>query len=167
MRFLIKFIKCLIVLCCVILFFAGALWNIVVLPDTEETIVFTPIEEPLTKEEVEEQQKQQLQNRIAALRMERDAAWQQLYHTVEQLTLQNKDDILHQYALLQYQEQKLELLLEAKGISSCVAVLDTEQANIIVPEEQVKKEFEKLFDLVKRNTNYEETQIILIPLREP
>mgnify|MGYP003294054616 CR=1 FL=1 len=76
-----------------------------------------------------------------------------------------KQQKLRQYAELQYQEKRLELLLNAKGIQHSLAVLSSEQANIIVPEDILQKEYEKLYDLVLRNTDYEESQIILVPLK--
>ena len=111
------------------------------------------------------QDQQTMENRLAALRMERDAAWQQLYHAVEVLEFAEKQQTLRQYAEIQYNEQTLELLFKAKGIENCMAVLGEEQANIVVPAETLQQEYEKLFDLVLSNTAYDETQIILVPLK--
>ena len=97
--------------------------------------------------------------------MERDAAWQQLYRAVETLEFTDKQQTLQQYAEIQYNEQTLELLLKAKGIENSLVILGEQQANIIVPAETLQQESEKLFDLVLRNTEYDETQIILVPLK--
>ncbi|MBQ1187577.1 MAG: hypothetical protein IIX62_00675, partial [Peptococcaceae bacterium] len=57
-----------------------------------------------------------------------------------------------------------ELLLAAKGIEHCLAVLDEEQANIVVAEEVLKNQYEKIYDVVLRNSGYPAEEIVLIPL---
>ena len=170
-------IRLLILVLCVLLFLAGALWNLCVQPETAETSGDMNRQEDYAKValistqenemEYEETAMRQsiMENRIAELRMERDNAWQQLYHTVAQLEFAEKQQTLQQYAELQYCEQKLELLLSAKGIVPALAILGQEQANLIVPADILQQEYEKLYDLVLRNTEYDETQIILVPLK--
>ena len=116
-------IRLLILVLCVLLFWAGALWNLCVQPETAETSGDVNLQEDYAEAslisiqenemEYEETAMRQsiMENRIAELRMERDNAWQQLYHTVAQLEFAEKQQTLQQYAELQYCEQKLELLL--------------------------------------------------------
>ncbi len=180
MEKVVTMIRLLILLLCAVLFLAGALWNLCLQPETstepmdaqdlvqtdisqETEAVFFQQETIMEKPSVQDQQT--MENRLAALRMERDAAWQQLYHAVEVLEFAEKQQTLRQYAEIQYNEQTLELLFKAKGIENCMAVLGEEQANIIVPAGTLQQEYEKLFDLVLRNTAYDATQIILVPLK--
>ena len=121
-------------------------------------------QEPDTEKQHAEKM-QELENRVASMRIQRDASRQQLYVAVESLEFAEKQQKLQQYAEQQYQEQQLELLLHAKGLAPCLAVLNTEQANLIVPEALLQTEYEKLYDLVLRNTNYDEMQIVLVPLK--
>ena len=170
-------IRLLILVLCVLLFLAGALWNLCVQPETTETSGDMNRQEDYAKVALISTQENEMEyeetairqsimeNRIAELRMERDNAWQQLYHTVAQLEFAEKQQTLQQYAELQYCEQKLELLLSAKGIVPALAILGQEQANLIVPADILQQEYEKLYDLVLRNTEYDETQIILVPLK--
>ena len=170
-------IRLLILVLCVLLFGAGALWNLCVQPETAETSGDVNLQEDYAEASLISMQENEMEyeetamrqsimeNRIAKLRMERDNAWQQLYHTVAQLEFAEKQQTLQQYAELQYCEQKLELLLSAKGIVPALAILGQEQANLIVPEDILQQEYEKLYDLVLRNTEYDETQIILVPLK--
>lgn len=170
-------IRFVIVMFCVILFMAGALWNLCVPAEqAEETAEVLAGQEDAfdvlrlqqqddTMDTDDDAAKQKaLENRIASLRIKRDAAWEQLYQAIDQLDTAEQQQLQKQYAELQYQEQKLELLLHAKGVESVLAVLGPNQANIIVPEEQLHSQYEKLYDLVLRNTKYDETQIILVPL---
>ena len=171
----VKIIRGVIILMCAALFLAGALWNLCNPPEesiqqmaaheTEQNTVEAVVKQEHAVESQDEKNVQELEHRTAALRIQRDASWQQLYHAVEQLEFDEKQQKLQQYAELQYQEQRLELLLNAKGIQHSLAVLSSEQANIIVPEDILQKEYEKLYDLVLRNTDYEESQIILVPLK--
>ena len=170
-------IRLLILVLCVLLFWAGALWNLCVQPETAETSEDVNLQEGYAEAALISIQENEMEygenairqsimeNRIAELRMERDNAWQQLYHTVAQLEFAEKQQTLQQYAELQYCEQKLELLLSAKGIVPALAILGQEQANLIVPADILQQEYEKLYDLVLRNTEYDETQIILVPLK--
>ncbi len=171
----VKLVRGVIVLLCAALFLAGAVWNLCnpaqetenIMEQSsmqEETtdVVFAPEDTLEMQKELETQERD---NRIAALRIQRDTSWQQLYHAVEQLEFAEKQQKLHQYARLQYKEQRLELLLAAKGMEPCLAVLEETQANIIVPEALLQTEYEKLYDLVLRNTDYAEHQIILVPLK--
>ena len=171
----VKIIRGVIILMCAALFLAGALWNLCNPPEesiqqmaaheTEQNTVEAVVKQEHAVESQDEKNVKELEHRMAALRIQRDASWQQLYHAVEQLEFDEKQQKLQQYAELQYQEQRLELLLNAKGIQHSLAVLSSEQANIIVPEDILQKEYEKLYDLVLRNTDYEESQIILVPLK--
>ena len=176
----VTMIRLLILLLCAVLFLAGALWNLCLQPETNtehidahdevhteisqetEDVFFQ--QEPII-EDTAAQTQQAMENRLAALRMERDAARQQLYHAVENLEFAEKQQTLQRYAEIQYNEQTLELLLKAKGIEHSLVILGEQQANIIVPAETLQQESEKLFDLVLRNTEYDETQIILVPLK--
>jgi len=170
-------IRLLILVLCVLLFWAGALWNLCVQPETAETSGDVNLQEGYAEAALISIQENEMEygetairqsimeNRIAELRMERDNAWQRLYHTVAQLEFAEKQQTLQQYAELQYCEQKLELLLSAKGIVPALAILGQEQANLIVPADILQQEYEKLYDLVLRNTEYDETQIILVPLK--
>jgi bisphosphoglycerate-dependent phosphoglycerate mutase len=173
-------IRLLILLLCAVLFLAGALWNLCLQPEkdiesmdvhnmvyaenSQETVdVF--FKQEVTVEDTAIQDQQIIENRLAALRMERDAAWQQLYRAVEVLEFAEKQQTLRQYAEMQYNEQRLELLLKAKGIEHSLVILGEKQANIIASTETLQQESEKLFDIVLRNTEYDETQIILVPLK--
>lgn len=173
MNTLTTMLRRLIILLCAALFLAGAVWNLC-FPSENQNDTGAAAEQPEESVEVlflpEERDTVQTEetaiaSRIAALRMERDASWQQLYHAVEELEFADKQNKLQQYAELQYKEQRLELLLSAKGMEDCLAVLDQNQANIIVPAEVLQNEYEKLYDLVLRNTDYAETEIILVPLQ--
>ena len=106
-----------------------------------------------------------LENQIAALRMERDSSWQQLKDGLNGLQFADKQQILQQYEILQYKEQRLELLLQAKGIHHCLVVLEEQQANVIVVQSELAEQYEKIYDLVQRNTDYAVNQIILVPLK--
>ena len=125
-----------------------------------------PAEAALSASENRNGQEEQeyLKNRLAALRMMRDKSWQQLETQLEGLTDSEKIRRQEQNALLQYKEQRLELLLAAKGFSNCLVVLDEEQANIIVAEQALENQYEKLYDLILRNSDYPAEQIILIPV---
>ena len=170
-------IRLLILVLCVLLFWAGALWNLCVQPETAETSEDVNLQEDYAEASLISMQENEMEyeetamrqsimeNRIAKLRMERDNAWQQLYHTVAQLEFAEKQQTLQQYAELQYCEQKLELLLSAKGIVPALAILGQDQVNLIVPADILQQEYEKLYDLVLRNTEYDGTQIILVPLK--
>lgn len=107
-----------------------------------------------------------MENRLAALRMERDSSWKQLEAGLNGLEFAEKQQCLKQYQQLQYEEQRLELLLKAKGIVYCLAVLGQQQANIIVDGAELAEHYEKIYDLVQRNTDYAPEQIILVPLAE-
>ncbi len=105
-----------------------------------------------------------LKNRLASLRMMRDKNWQRLQSQLKDIPETEKQEQTLQIALLQHKEQKLELLLAAKGFEYCLVVLDEEQANIIVAEESLEKQYEKIYDVVFRNSGYPAEQIVLIPL---
>ena len=168
-------IRLLILLLCAVLFLAGALWNLCMQPEMPaETIADTDIQQESVDvlfnpqetnlQDMLQHEQQTMEQRLAALRMERDTAWQQLYYAVESLEFAEKQQTLHQYAEMQYDEQKLELLFSAKGIEFCLVLLGEEQANIIISAEVLQQEYEKVFDLVLRNTTYDETQIVLVPM---
>ena len=71
---------------------------------------------------------------------------------------------MKQYEELRYREQRLELLLKAKGIENCLALLEEKQANIIVGGTEVAQQYEKIYDLVQRNSDYPSEQIVIVPL---
>ena len=106
----------------------------------------------------------QTANQIAALRMERERSWQQLQSGLEVLEFADKQQCLKQYEELRYREQRLELLLKAKGIENCLALLEEKQANIIVGGTEVAQQYEKIYDLVQRNSDYPPEQIVIVPL---
>lgn len=179
MESVVRNVRIIILLLCVALFAAGALWNLCNPPQTQEAGLDNTVSEPDAQEtqvillqsaqdteKLQEQEAAQaLEHKLASLRIRRDSSWQQLYQAVEQLEFEEKQQKLRQYAELQYKEQRLELLIGAKGIDACIAVLEPEQANIIVPEKVLQTDYAKLYDLVLRNTDYEEEQIILVPLK--
>ena len=139
-----------------------ALWEETYIKEKQQN----PAEAVLSANENQNGQEEQeyLKNRLAALRMMRDKSWQQLEMRLEGLTDSEKIRRQEQNALLQYKEQRLELLLAAKGFSNCLVVLDEEQANIIVAEQALENQYEKLYDLILRNSDYPAEQIILIPV---
>ena len=139
-----------------------ALWEETYIKEKQQN----PAEAALSASENRNGQEEQeyLKNRLAALRMMRDKSWQQLETQLEGLTDSEKIRRQEQNALLQYKEQRLELLLAAKGFSNCLVVLDEEQANIIVAEQALENQYEKLYDLILRNSDYPAEQIILIPV---
>lgn len=139
-----------------------ALWEEAYIKEKQQN----PAEAVLSANENQNGQEEQeyLKNRLAALRMMRDKSWQQLEMRLEGLTDSEKIRRQEQNALLQYKEQRLELLLAAKGFSNCLVVLDEEQANIIVAEQALENQYEKLYDLILRNSDYPAEQIILIPV---
>lgn len=139
-----------------------ALWEEAYIKEKQQN----PAEAALSASENRNGQEEQeyLKNRLAALRMMRDKSWQQLEMRLEGLTDSEKIRRQEQNALLQYKEQRLELLLAAKGFSNCLVVLDEEQANIIVAEQALENQYEKLYDLILRNSDYPAEQIILIPV---
>ena len=108
--------------------------------------------------------KNSVENQIAALRMKRDSSWQQLKNQLESLEFEQKQQCLKQYEELQYKEQRLEVLLQAKGISDCLVLLEEQQANIIADGAALEQQYEKIFDLVQRNTDYLPEQIVIVPL---
>ena len=139
-----------------------ALWEEAYIKEKQQN----PAEAVLSASENQNGQEEQeyLKNRLAALRMMRDKSWHQLEMRLEGLTDSEKIRRQEQNALLQYKEQRLELLLAAKGFSNCLVVLDEEQANIIVAEQALENQYEKLYDLILRNSDYPAEQIILIPV---
>ena len=139
-----------------------ALWEETYVKEKQQN----PAEAVLSASENQNGQEEQeyLKNRLAALRMMRDKSWHQLEMRLEGLTDSEKIRRQEQNALLQYKEQRLELLLAAKGFSNCLVVLDEEQANIIVAEQALENQYEKLYDLILRNSDYPAEQIILIPV---
>ena len=133
---------------------------------TEEQMRQNAVE---TAVQVEEKQKTadeqtMLKNRLASLRMMRDKNWQRLQSQLKDIPETEKQEQTVQIALLQHKEQKLELLLAAKGFEYCLVVLGEAQANIIVAEESLEKQYEKIYDVVFRNSGYPSEQIVLIPL---
>lgn len=169
-------VRRLTILLCAALFLAGAMWNLYNPASqeqeelTETAIEVAPALSPGQTDMPdlieEKDEKADISQRIARLRIARDASTQQLCHAIAQLETEDKQEKLLQYAELTYTEQRLEVLLSAKNLHSCLAVLSPNQANIIVPESILVEEYAKLYDLVLRNTDYDETQIILIPLKE-
>ncbi|MBQ5702019.1 MAG: SpoIIIAH-like family protein [Peptococcaceae bacterium] len=133
---------------------------------TEEQMRQNAVESAVQVEEKQKTADEQtmLKNRLASLRMMRDKNWQRLQSQLKDIPETEKQEQTVQIALLQHKEQKLELLLAAKGIEHCLAVLDEEQANIVVAEEVLKNQYEKIYDVVFRNSGYPSEQIVLIPL---
>ena len=139
-----------------------ALWEEAYIKEKQQNPAEAALSASENRNGLEEQE--YLKNRLAALRMMRDKSWHQLEMRLEGLTDSEKIRRQEQNALLQYKEQRLELLLAAKGFSNCLVVLDEEQANIIVAEQALENQYEKLYDLILRNSDYPAEQIILIPV---
>ncbi len=106
----------------------------------------------------------EMENQIASLRMERDSSWQRLRDRMEQLSDEYQQK-LQTYALLQYKEQRLELLLQARGVDHCLVVLEEHQANVIAAEDALKVQYKKIYDLIQRNSDYTAEQIVLVPMK--
>lgn len=104
------------------------------------------------------------EEQFAALRMKRDSAWQVLQDQLAELTQPEREQYLAQYAQRRYKEQRLELLLQAKGIAHCLVILEEQQANVIVAEAELREHYEKIFDLILRNTDFTAQEIVLLPL---
>ncbi len=117
----------------------------------------------LSENRAEQENQEYLKNQLAALRMMRDKSWQRLQSQLNELPDSEKLQRLEQNFLLQYQEQRLELLLAAKGFSNCLVVLEEKQANIIVAETEIENHYEKLYDVILRNSDYPAECIIVIP----
>lgn len=190
----IKAVRVLVIALCVALFAVGIIWNLVYgtmaeqesaatlgqsatggadweqqytaeqMQTTVEVGLFSDLTEAQTV--AEEEAAASLENRLAALRMERDSSWSQLQNGLADLEFDEKQQCLKAYEILQYQEQRLELLLKAKGIAHCLVVLGETQANIIVDSSVLSSQYEKIYDLVQRNTEYLPEQIVLVPLEE-
>lgn len=107
-----------------------------------------------------------LANQLAALRMQRDSSWQQLKEGLEGLQFEQKQECLKRYEELQYKEQRLELLLKAKGVTDCLVLLEEQQANVIAGGTDVAAQYQKIYDLVQRNTDYGPEQIVIVPLTD-
>ena len=133
---------------------------------TEEQMRQNAVESAVQVEEKQKTADEQtmLKNRLASLRMMRDKNWQRLQSQLKDIPEIEKQEQILQIALLQHKEQKLELLLAAKGFEYCLVVLGEAQANIIVAEESLEKQYEKIYDVVFRNSGYPSEQIVLIPL---
>lgn len=133
---------------------------------TEEQMRRNAVESAVQVEEKQKTADEQtmLKNRLASLRMMRDKNWQRLQSQLKDIPETEKQEQTVQIALLQHKEQKLELLLAAKGFEYCLVVLGEAQANIIVAEESLEKQYEKIYDVVFRNSGYPSEQIVLIPL---
>ena len=133
---------------------------------TEEQMRRNAVESAVQVEEKQKTPDEQtmLKNRLASLRMMRDKNWQRLQSQLKDIPETEKQEQTVQIALLQHKEQKLELLLAAKGFEYCLVVLGEAQANIIVAEESLEKQYEKIYDVVFRNSGYPSEQIVLIPL---
>ena len=189
----IKAVRVLIIALCVALFAVGIIWNLVYGTMSEQEAMATlgqpavsdaDWEQQYTAEQMQaatearlfsdfteaqtapETLAADLENRLATLRMERDSSWTQLQDGLAVLEFDEKQQCLKAYEALQYQEQRLELLLKAKGIAHCLVVLSETQANIIVDGDVLSSQYEKIYDLVQRNTDYLPEQIILVPLEE-
>lgn len=189
----IKAVRVLIIALCVALFAVGIIWNLVYGTMSEQEAMATlgqpavsdaDWEQQYTAEQMQaatearlfsdfteaqtapETLAADLENRLATLRMERDSSWTQLQDGLAVLEFDEKQQCLKAYEVLQYQEQRLELLLKAKGIAHCLVVLSETQANIIVDGDVLSSQYEKIYDLVQRNTDYLPEQIILVPLEE-
>lgn len=105
-----------------------------------------------------------VEDRIATLRMARDSSWQQLQDQLAALDTDQRETYLQQYATLRYKERRLEVLLQAKGLLHCLVLLEEKQANVIGDQDVLQQQYEKIFDLVQRNTDYGPEQIVLVPL---
>lgn len=109
-------------------------------------------------------QDKKLENKIATLRMKREKNWKQWEYALEQREDTESEALLKKYQALRYKEQELEVLLQAKGISQNLVVLEEQQANILVEASKAETQYEKIYDLVERNTDYLPEAIVVIPL---
>lgn len=178
-----KSVRILIVAICLALFSLGILWNIFYGTMPEEISAASTSSEAISAVDSEQQAAvagsvipemeitKQVQesvhsdaNQIALLRMERERSWQQLQAGLAGLEFTEKQQCLKQYQEQHYREQRLELLLQAKGIADCLVLLEAEQANIIVGGAEVARQYEKIYDLVQRNSDYPPEQIVIVPL---
>lgn len=192
MQEFIRGVRILIVAVCLALFAVGILWNLCYSalpePDTDQTAAggieavaqAENWEQQYTAEQMEktaqsavlsatepdsrQQEQADAEEQLAALRIERERSWQQLLNGLQELQFEEKQQLMRQYEELQYKEKRLELLLKAKGLQHCLVVLEQQQANVIVAEEKLAEQYEKIYDLVQRNTAYQPEQIVLIPL---
>ena len=192
MQEFIRGVRILIVAVCLALFAVGIIWNLCYSalpePDTDQTAAGDIAavaqaenwEQQYTAEQMEktaqsavlsepepdsrQQEQVDAEEQLAALRIERERSWQQLLNGLQELQFEEKQQRMRQYEELQYKEKRLELLLKAKGIQHCLVVLEQQQANVIVAEEKLAEQYEKIYDLVQRNTTYQPEQIVLIPL---
>lgn len=192
MQEFIRGVRILIVAVCLALFAVGIIWNLCYSalpePDTDQTAAGDIAavaqaenwEQQYTAEQMEktaqsavlsepepdsrQQEQADAEEQLAALRIERERSWQQLLNGLQELQFEEKQQRMRQYEELQYKEKRLELLLKAKGIQHCLVVLEQQQANVIVAEEKLAEQYEKIYDLVQRNTTYQPEQIVLIPL---
>ena len=96
--------------------------------------------------------------------MKRDSSWQRLQNSIQNLEPEEQKQ-MQSYTLLQYKEQRLEVLLEARGITPCLVLLEEQQANILADEKVLAEQPDRIFDLVQRNSEYPAEQIILVPLK--
>ena len=192
MQEFIRGVRILIVAVCLALFAVGIIWNLCYSalpePDTDQTAAgdieavaqAENWEQQYTAEQMEktaqsavlsatepdsrQQEQADAEEQLAALRIERERSWQQLLNGLQELQFEEKQQLMRQYEELQYKEKRLELLLKAKGLQHRLVVLEQQQANVIVAEEKLAEQYEKIYDLVQRNTAYQPEQIVLIPL---
>jgi len=129
---------------------------------TTETVL--SVDSAKQKEESAERQEKLLENQVAALRMKRDSSWQRLQNSIQNLEPEEQKQ-MQSYTLLQYKEQRLEVLLEARGVTPCLVLLEEQQANILADEKVLAEQPDRIFDLVQRNSEYQAEQIILVPLK--
>lgn len=185
-----KAVRILILMLCIALFFVGFIWNLCygTMHTEEESASAMSAAEQSQVWEAQYAMEQQsavettLRNdenvhmpsntvkevtpeeQFAALRMKRDSAWQVLQDQLTELEQAEREEYLAQYAKRRYKEQRLELLLQAKGIAHCLVILEEQQANVIVAEAELREQYEKIFDLILRNTDFTAQEIVLLPL---
>ena len=145
-----KAVRILILMLCIALFFVGFIWNLCygTMHTEEESASAMSAAEQSQVWEAQYAMEQQsavettLRNdenvhmpsntvkevtpeeQFAALRMKRDSAWQVLQDQLAELEQAEREQYLAQYAKRIYKEQRLELLLQAKGIAHCLVILE-------------------------------------------
>ena len=184
-----KAVLILILMLCIALFFVGFIWNLCygTMPTEEAASAMSAAEQSQAWEAQYAMEQQSAvettlrnegnahipsnavkevtpEEQFAALRMKRDSAWQVLQDQLTELEQAEKEEYLAQYAQRRYKEQRLELLLQAKGIAHCLVILEEQQANVIVAEAELSEQYEKIFDLILRNTDFTAQEIVLLPL---
>lgn len=118
-------------------------------------------------------QGQSYEEQIAAFRIDKERSWAQKLEYLQALasnpesstTLRTTaENQLMQGNAQRYLEQQLELLIKAKDFSDCLVVINEKQINVIVEEKEAKEGYLKLADIILRNSDFTQEQIVILPL---